>query len=145
MNRENLEKLASYLESLPTGYKHFGMKTFVEQGGMSFEQADRSPMAGDCGTVACAVGHGPAAGIPPLPIDGDADCWGEDWFEYSDRVFGLNDPEWTWCFSGSWQMIDNTHHGAAKRIRHMLAHGVPDDGVAQSFGDAPYMFERAGL
>lgn len=136
MNRANLEKLAAYLESLPADYQHFGMATFCENHGMTFERVNHAPEPTDCGTVACAVGHGPAAGLPAIEDD---EGMGEDWYDYSDRVFELTDPEWMWCFCGAWKATDNTHQGAAKRIRYMLEHGAPENADDQAWGEAPYI------
>jgi len=135
MNRENLEKLASYLEGLPADYQHFEMASYFSN---NEEEHHPKPYAatglGNCGTVACAIGHGPAAGIAPTGY--------ENWDEYSDRVFPMTTTEWSWCFSSRWSQTDNTPHGAAKRIRHMLEHGVPADGYKQRTGYAPYMFAK---
>lgn len=133
MNVENLEKLASYLEGLPTDYEHFDMFDFfwVKNGG-GYMYPDEAPLPPECGAVACAVGHGPAAGLPALE--------GESWSHYSDRVFDLGETSWNWCFSDRWKKVDNTPQGAAKRIRYMLEHGRPENSEAQRLGTAPYMF-----
>lgn len=133
MNRANLEKLAAYLEALPADYRHFDMSSYFLIEGRGTVYADY--YAGRCGTVACAVGHGPAAGIPSLVSD-------EYWTEYADRVFDLTEEEFTWCFDGAWSIVDDTHHGAAKRIRHLLEHGVPDNAEAQLRFDVPYLFAQ---
>jgi len=132
MNRENLEKLASYLEELPEDYNHFGMDWYftIDDNWYFPEKATNFT----CGTVACAVGHGPAAGLPGYK--------GEDWDSYSERVFQLPYLEWCWCFSGHWSEVDNTPHGAAKRIRYLMAHGLPENATAQEAGEAPYLFAK---
>jgi len=135
MNRENLEKLASYLEGLPTNYQHFGMQSFLCQDGHLYSYADTAPIAGDCGTVACAVGHGPAAGIPA--VHGN-----ESWNAYAERAFDLNHDQWLWCFDGDWMHVDDTSQGAAKRIRHLLEHGLPEDPIEQCWGMSPYLFAQ---
>lgn len=76
-----------------------------------------------CGTVGCAAGHGPYAGIPKLPT--------EDWQDYTRRVFiesrssNENNKAWDFCFSGSWARYDNTPEGAANRIKYLIVNGVP--------------------
>lgn len=116
----NLKKLAEYLLALPKDYKHFKMSVFFEH-----EHVRRTPNQVNslieqdchtCGTVACALGHGPLAGIPAYEVD---------WERYALRVFINNNREFSWCFSGCWMAIDNTPQGAAKRIMYMLEHGVP--------------------
>ena len=103
---DNLDKLATHLEGLPENYEWFNMSTFSE--------------ATECGTVACACGHGPLAGIERK---GD-----ESWNDYADRVFGVSpdsengyflfDAYWFWC--------QPTHHQAAARIRVFLKGGIPE-------------------
>lgn len=134
MNRDNLEKLANYLEQLPENYEHFGMWDFYSE-----NNTNVSPFAyilpTVCGAVACAVGHAPAAGIPAKDE--------EDWNEYSDRVFELFMDAWEWCFSPGWAGIDDTPHGAARRIRHLLENGVPANAIEQCEGYHPYIFKSS--
>ena len=129
MNEKNLRKLAKYLEKLPASYPHFSMFDYVSDGTQPQEAHEF-----ECGTVACAVGHGPAAGIKPKKEEG--------WCEYEDRVFALAKSEWDWCFASEWRITDNTPQGAAKRILYMLEHGVPADYHAQMIGDEPYIFNE---
>jgi hypothetical protein len=74
----------------------------------------------ECGTTACAAGHGPLCGIKSKR--------GETWNEYTERVFGLTfmSPEWHFCFSSRWDSIDNTIKGASKRLIYFLNHGAPN-------------------
>lgn len=111
----NLDKLATYLEALPADYAHFGMNNY-HTGSDPLQPAE-------CGTVACAVGHGPAAGVALSEDEIDWDGQ-PSWDDYSARALisvRTSDKEWLWCFSGEWVYCDNTHHGAAKRIRYLLA------------------------
>jgi len=110
MNTENLFKLATYLESGNLKAK-FDMREFSEDGMV----VAHFPT---CGSVGCAVGHGPYAGIPKIER--------EDWYEYSERAFGLRPltRDWNWCFGASWVNEDNTPEGAA-RICHLVLHGHP--------------------
>lgn len=80
----NLRKLAEKLVTVPT--KQFNMDYFFD--GRDY-QASQDPSlvqpkdyAPSCGTVACACGWGPAAGIP-----GKA---GENWNDYAYRAFGAS-------------------------------------------------------
>jgi hypothetical protein len=138
--RANLAKLAAYLWTLPADYPDFGMDMFTkdQRRGMGFH----APYAAECGTAACAAGHGPKAGVEPLP--------GETWRTYSQRAFvpcedAFNCPAWEWVFAAGWCRTDNTAHGASARIGWMLNHGVPIDASDQRYGDAPlcYSTERA--
>jgi hypothetical protein len=131
-HKDNLLKLATYLETLPDDYEQFDMRDYMmEPDGddrrcwQAVDITERSKPV--CGTVACAVGHGPAAGIR---VYGD-DCWQS----YADRVFGfLPDHGFDYMFSSGWSIDDNTPKGAAARIRTYVALGhAPDD---WSFEDA---------
>lgn len=134
-HRDNLLKLADYLDKLPDDYEQFDMAEYMmtrdddnpdDQLKVSIE--DRSKPS--CGTVACAVGHGPAAGIR---VYGDP-----DWISYSYRVFGEElDDGWDYMFASNWEYTDNTPKGAASRIRTYVALGHTPDGW--SFEDAKVM------
>lgn len=122
-HRENLLKLAWYLWNLPHNYEHFDMNFYwdcpvknLDTWGCPVKNPDpwgcisKTP---ECGTVACAAGHGPAAGIEKTV---------EIWEHYIHINF-INDEyqrELFWCFSGWWVDVDNTPKGAAKRIFYML-------------------------
>ena len=110
MNRQNLEILANYLESGKLRAA-FNMQTYSD--------AAHSLLTPDCGSVGCAVGHGPYAGISKDPE--------ETWAEYTERAFDLDMNEFRWCFSGLWAQYDNTPEGAAARIRYLLKNGAPPD------------------
>lgn len=73
--------------------------------------------AQDCGTVGCAVGHGPYAGVKKKPDTG--------WSRYCQESFGF---KWTsivfiFLFSSEWSSVDNTAEGAGKRILYFLMYG----------------------
>jgi hypothetical protein len=127
MNRANLEKLAQYLLSDNLKAK-FDMSRYTQDGWMSGH--DRT----DCGTVGCAAGHGPYAGIRKNEY--------ETWEEYIERVFDLDSfsVEKRWCFGSPWAYTDNTPEGAGKRIIYMLKHGVPVDFSKQMSGKSPLCY-----
>lgn len=112
--RKNLIKLAEHLEQLPEDYRDFSMTEF-------YSGHDRGYVISGfkyCGTAACALGHGPAAGIVTTKEEFFFTRDHFDWLEYSRELFGLDpaSPEWDWLFSDSWTCVDNTHYGAAARI-----------------------------
>jgi hypothetical protein len=137
LHARNLNALALTLDAVDPS--NFGMAGFFERldsgSGPSLTlyastpDPDRDYEPG-CGTVACAVGHGPRAGIEALP--------GELWANYSRRVFGIRSggltragtidhpDSWKFLFIGSIARFDNTPAGAAARIRCYLEEGVPD-------------------
>lgn len=124
MNRDNLAKLASYLEKLPADWKHFDMDVYLDAPDFTSvydaedTYAQNPDLINSCGTVACALGHGPAAGIKP---NYEAGC-GISWWDYGTLNFtGSADNLYDWLFSSFWSHVDNTHHGAAARIRYVLA------------------------
>jgi len=145
-NKENLATLAAYLERLPVNYQHFQMATYYS--GLNEDEyiVCEEPMA--CGSVACAVGHGPAAGVcATSPSMG----WNDYSALFTGELYGRihGNREYNWCFSGRWSLIDNTHRGAAARIRYLLDHdGVPEDFESGSLPvpfDPPTEKERALL
>lgn len=133
--RARLDKLATYLEKLPADYEAFHMGDFFgldPDDEATIRYARRNGGVPACGTVACAVGHGPAAGIlvaPRFIRQG-----GVHWRQYSEQFVSessdANGP-WDWCFGGEWTSCDDGHLGAAGRIRYLLAEGEPP----QSFGE----------
>jgi len=104
--KENLLKLADYLESGNLKAK-FDMAIIYD--------TSKCDGINDCGTVGCALGHGPYAGIPK-PLQ-------ESWIQYSYNAFGMEwgTNEFKQLFGSQWEAIDNTPEGAAKRIRAELA------------------------
>ena len=125
----NLNKLANYLLALPELYSNFTMASYYKfQGvsdnynlevvrGLEFSNTVSPNNPFDftaCGTVGCAVGHGPLAGVEVL--------WGDiSWHSYSRRVFTKDLTEWDWCFSPDWSFTDNSPRGAGIRIKALLA------------------------
>ena len=160
INRENLEKLASYLENLPEDYQHFGMRSYLNPTDLSalIKYAEQNGGVHTCGTAACAVGHGPAAGILFPEANRYSPFWRgsnghyiydeegnikwsakrtlvPNWFHYSACMFFNSEPlsrastiAWHWCFGSEWGQCDNTPKGAAARIRYLLRHGRPPVG-----------------
>jgi len=159
--RANLKKLADYLAALPTDYAAFEMEDFlqpvsrqiVDKMNDDFRKAEREYALNNggvaqCGAVACAIGHGPTAGIHALPehmkgsaIGGDIELRTINWFAYADTFFlePRADNAFEWMFGGGWSNYDNTHQGAAKRIYYFLENGVPDD-FEDAYADASDYF-----
>lgn len=127
--RENLEKLAAYLEQLPADYQHFEMSTYVDpdynKTKTVAEYALNNGGLNTCGTAGCAIGHGPAAGIL---FTKEQFHWGRpSWGDYVENFVDCEfDEEYNWLFHPSWSYEDNTPHGAAARIRYFLANGIPE-------------------
>jgi hypothetical protein len=111
----NLVTLAMYLRNLPDDYTRFDMFSFYDH--KFYTQTnpeDALSLAHSCGTVGCAVGHGPVAGVETYP--------GESWPQYTERCFiPESSPLFALLFDDSWQTKDNTPQGAAARIAYVLA------------------------
>jgi hypothetical protein len=147
--RRNLAKLAQYLESLPEDYRHFDMSDFASHNGDCSEvvgdamvalATDPAKFFSNCGTVACALGHGPAAGVR-MKLEEAQD---HDWDAYCERQFGIPaqrvNATWDFLFSSSWSFIDDTPRGAAARIRYYLDTDEVLPVTRKSIADyAPYL------
>lgn len=127
----NLRKGAAYLLVGHTAMK-FDMDSYCTIENLEDDHYDKeinNPNDHKCGTVGCALGHFPAAGIEPLK--------GEYWHSYEYRVTGLSGFEskpWDWCFGPEWKRTDNTPQGAGKRILWLLDKGLPEDWEEQQSG-----------
>lgn len=131
---KNLETLATFLEQNYSSL-NFNMRGFmiVDRRQIVFPPSPDDIKNNNCYTVACAVGHGPLAGITAKSH--------ENWFDYASRAFfgetkfydsvNINrNWYWTWLFSDIWTKYDNTALGAAARIRYFLDH---QNNIAQYF------------
>lgn len=114
MNKENLLKIANYIETIPQ--EKFDMD--------SYRTGDQRAV--ECNSVGCVIGHSTVL-FPEIVAKHrvkEDSLWKYNilFTSFSDEVTGLEDVEWRWCFSYIWSDIDNTPTGAAKRIR-MLVNG----------------------
>jgi len=127
MNRENLNRMADYIETIPQD--RFDMHTFRTGESVNHE----------CDSVGCVIGHCTILDKNPLPMHRfgyiDFDSWSSDFT-------GLDSfsDEWRYLFFGLWTAVDNTPTGAAKRIRYLIEHGLPEDWHEQIEGKAPLSY-----
>ncbi len=128
--RDNLKKLADYLAAGNTAMR-FDMASYCCEPG----KIKVTPRNHACGTVACAVGHGPAAGIDP---EGTL-----SWSDYVECRLCTDTDVFHWLFAARWQHVDNTPEGAAGRITWYLDKGLPADFLAQVHGEAPLCYRPA--
>lgn len=144
----NLFRLALYhlreIDLCPVGFDMTTYTTLAGDRGRPHKLATETA----CGSVGCLVGHGPLAGIPAQ--------LGEEWWDYSARVFCRPESAayWDWMFNHTWCMSDNTPRGGALRILWLLANGLPKKHAAQRQGRSPprysdwsppwRQFQRAG-
>lgn len=138
MNKENLLKLADYLEKVPSD--KFEMLHFRRnEGGDSIPYISKS----DCGTVGCAVGWAPfVKGLEPIKTDFLTTAR-LSFYKYGHRVFRLlgSSDRWDWCFHPGWSPIDNSPKGAAARIRYLVNNGLPKDWKEQMEGKASLCYK----
>jgi hypothetical protein len=94
---------------------------------VGFDMADYRHEHDSCGTVACAAGWGPIAGIAKRHKFGG-------WLPYCAEAFGAgvadlggNYELHRYLFGGDWCYVDQSPEGAANRIRTVLADGIPLD------------------
>jgi hypothetical protein len=110
----NLIKLADHLDSLPDEYDRFYMGTFYQD--QDYNEHDPHELINKkeipCGSCACAVGHGPSAGIR---IYKD-----QSWDDYSLRVFGVDlcMTDGDYMFGPEW---NDDPKAAAARIREVVS------------------------
>jgi len=142
LNRENLTKLADYLDSLPDNYRSFMMSDFLVQ--TEYDPAEiarymTEPNYNMCGSAACAIGHAPAAGIKvDMSTFTEYDKTSDMWDYYHLEAFGIDwgEPISLWMFGGDWTYVDNTPKGAAARIRFILDGKTPPDINGEPFDDS---------
>jgi len=117
IQRQNLKDLRDYLSGDLHEGSEFDMQRFSEENG------DRDA-ATECGSVGCAIGHGPYAGIRKYEE--------ETWQEYSVRAFSadwrLPAPQdekyqYAWMFHTIWAEHFPTKDDAVKRIDAFLQYG----------------------
>jgi hypothetical protein len=116
--RQNLIKLAKYLWNLNP--KYFDMSTYYNRPKMkSYLSRYISTVTlidHRCGTVGCAVGHAPLAGVGHK----ENECWQD----YAHRVFigkgKYSSIVFSYLFDAEWYEVDNSPRNTAKRIVHFI-------------------------
>jgi hypothetical protein len=127
MNRENLQKMADYIRTIPQD--RFDMWTYRHG----------QEKTAECDSVACIIGHCTKLDAEPLPVGANGNIDFETW---CDRFTELDsDNCWIWCFNGRWKYVDNTSEGAALRIEWLLKHGLPENWYEQLWGIEPLCYK----
>lgn len=123
-NKENLLKMADYIETVPQ--EKFGME-------LCRSGYENTP---ECTSIGCIIGHCTVLDTEPLPRYSDG---GIDFYKWSKSFIGIGSwtNDWDYLFASSWAMIDNTPTGAAKRIRHYVENGLPENWRSIMYGNAP--------
>ena len=126
----NLAQLADYLLSGALRAE-FDMAVYADP-------AHLLPGKTGCGTVGCAIGHGPYAGIAKYPH--------EYWPDYARRAFIRNtltsQIARDWLLGEDWTVVDNTPQGAGRRIKYTLKHGIPSNWRQQQEGLEPLCYQE---
>ena len=126
MNKVNLLKMADYIETVPQ--KFFDMKTFGIKDSISH----------NCKTVGCIIGHCVVLDDPeniPRCKNNTIDFVG-----WEMKFTNTPDDVWEYLFGEEWINVDNTPTGAAKRIRHLVEDGLPENWREQSTGVDPLSY-----
>ena len=116
MNKENLLKMADYIETIPQN---------------KFDMINYRKNMGDvdvvCNSIGCAVGHCTILDMVNIQNNFiDEDDGQIKFFQWSEDFTGVNDmPQWNYLFTSKWRVVDNTTQGTANRIRHVVKHGFP--------------------
>ena len=146
---KNLNHLADYLADGCEGSEmEFRMEEFLTIPGYGLSEDypsilldDQSEKANICGSSACAIGHGPLAGVDPKKYE----CW----TEYAARCFNVfmsqGDVAGEFMFGCGWDLTKhNKPLDASARIRYFLKHkAVPDDfGLYSDCGESIYSLKE---
>jgi len=121
--------MADYIETIPQ--EMFNMRLY-----RTGEKVNR-----ECGSVGCVIGHCTILDENPLPLYRSGNVNFYEWSEHFTGSDPLSD-ESTYLFSGLWDGVDNTPTGAAKRIRHFLLRGLPQNWYEQMKGIEPLSYQN---
>jgi hypothetical protein len=130
MNRENLQRMADYIRTVPKEKFHMG------------EYRKGSWKKHQCGSVGCVIGH--CTILDKIENISLTIGLGIDFTAWSEKFTGLIawSSEWDWCFHAVWKHTDNTPTGAADRIEWLLNHGLPEDWYEQIIGENPLIYKQ---
>jgi hypothetical protein len=138
MNRENLQRMADYIRTIPQ-----------EKFDMSIYRSGQEETP-ECDSIGCVVGHCTILDSEELPMvfyskNIDFYTWSEQFTgliktDSSMPEWRLHGPEWMWCFDTYWAATDNTPGGAARRIEWLLKNGLPGNWEAQMMGEEPLCY-----
>lgn len=131
IRKDNLKRLADYLNNLPDDYDQFSM-TLYATGITEPKQLLSNWNNKTCG---CVIAHAIIMGIEVIEED-------KTWHDFALRTLFKNASEMLWISGTCWQYIDNSHKGAAKRIYEFLENGVPENSVWQQSMKVDYMFKE---
>lgn len=113
--KDNLYKLGTALSTWTWSPDvKFNMKNYATG-------EDDEPGLTECGSVGCAVGHGPYCGIQKFSS--------EDWGEYCFRVFGIDGDtqEFKYLFGSWWvgERLSSRYHVGCRILNFLALDGIP--------------------
>lgn len=117
MNRENLQRIADFIPTIPQ--ESFDMSTYR----WGFDQEP------ECKSIGCVIGHCTILDKDNILANHIGVLGRLKFTEWSEEFTGLShlSYKWDWCFSSLWASVDNTVEGARKRILYLLDKGrVPE-------------------
>ena len=137
---DRLKKMAKWLRANPDR-KDFRMGFFTNGDREVYLNDMESTKESICGTAGCIVGHAPQVFsewffTPSVLRRCSYNGW-IDWLKVSDETFGGAESSrygsglpndgivWSWMFCSTWDDIDNTPLGGAKRIEYIIQHKTP--------------------
>lgn len=136
MNKENLLKMADFVEKIPQ--ERFDLRYWRME-----EEPTTNP---ECETVGCIIGHCTALDVPNILKQYiTKDCDNKPTIAFYDWALaftGVTQGEYDWCFSSYWQETDATVVGAAKRLRYLVHNGLPTNYLSQIHGHVPLIYNQ---
>jgi hypothetical protein len=126
MNKENLQRMADYIRTIP--------KELFDMG----EYRTGQTITNECDSVGCVLGHCTVLNPDPLPKDRFGSI---DFNRWAYKFTGTTENEWVWCFGSTWRNTDNTTEGAALRIEWLIKHGLPENWRAQYNNETPLCYK----
>ena len=123
MNTENLTKLAHFLMTVPD--ENFLMQRYVDA---PIEKQEQARAENYCNSAACALGWAAVlfrqeASAFKESVSAHKDIQVLNYNAMGDSLFKLSKTSYMFCFSGHWDVIDNTARGAAARILYVVNGG----------------------
>ena len=120
MNRENLQRMADHIRTVP--------QELFDMGGL-FRHGQR--FTAECDGKGDVIGHCTILDKDNLIYNQDGTI---DFLLWADVFTGwLHIDEHAWLFCSAWRKRDNTPEGAALRIEWLLNHGVPENWFSMIF------------
>lgn len=138
MNKENLQRMADHIRTVPQEMFHMRCYRGIIKDDELIDASDCFS-AVECETLGCIIGHSLVL-APELVVKNEKGVI--QYADWSEEFTGIvwASSEWYWCFSFDWEYLDNTPEGAALRIEWLINHGLPKNSGIQMIGNAPLCY-----